>query len=92
MRQQGLGAFDGPSHELGKIGDIQREISEMTLGLEIAAIDVDDIRQRLKGIKRDSDGQNYVQNDIVLLGVKQPYDSRHALQNEVDVFEEYKRP
>ena len=68
------GTLDGTRDELGKKRNEQREIAEVFLRLEIPAIDVDDIRQRLKRIKRDSDGQENIQGNIVYLSAEQPLD------------------
>ena len=81
------GTLDGTRDELGKKRNEQREIAEVFLRLEIPAIDVDDIRQRLKRIKRDSDGQENIQGNIVYLSAEQPNHARQVLQQEIDVFE-----
>ncbi len=46
-----------PGNELREHGDIQAEADEVFLYLDLAPIDVEDIGEGLKGIKRDSDGE-----------------------------------
>ncbi len=60
--------FDGPRHHLGEKGVEGGEGEKIRTRRALAPINIDDVTQRLEGIKGDAHGQNDVQHAPV--GVK----------------------
>ncbi len=54
-------ADDGPGDELREHGHIGGKVDEVPLGRHVAAVDVDDVAEDLKGIKADADGQGHAE-------------------------------
>jgi hypothetical protein len=65
-------AFDRSGHELRIIDDVEREYAEMTLGFDIAAIDVEQIAEDLKGVKGNCDRQDEIEIWYVVVGRSAP--------------------
>ena len=61
LGQQIFRALDRPCHELREERHEQSIAQEISLGLRVAAVHVDDVAQRLERVERDADGQQQVQ-------------------------------
>lgn len=59
LRQQALGALDGPGDELREIRDEQGDVEEVLLRGHPPAVDVDGVAHRLEGVERDTDRQQH---------------------------------
>lgn len=57
----GLVAHDGAGDELREARDVHSEEQDVSLRGDLAAIDVDDVGERLKGVERYADGKRKVQ-------------------------------
>ena len=61
LRDGGV-AHDGTGDELREKGDVERELERVALHRGVAAVDVDDVAQALKGEERDADGQRHLRH------------------------------
>ena len=62
LRRERLVADDRPRHQVGKQGHERREISEGLGRRRVAAIQVNDVGQRVESVEGDADGQHDAQH------------------------------
>ena len=57
LRKKVMRPHNRPRHKMREEGDVQHQIHQRARGFEHAAIDINDVRQAVKGEKRNGDGQ-----------------------------------
>ena len=70
LGQEGAGTKDGARKQSGKEGDKKGQVEQVTGGAHLAAIDVDDVAQRLEGEEGDT-GNSYASGDKETLQLPQ---------------------
>ena len=71
LRQEVRGPLDGAGHQLREETDVGGKLDQVARGPQLAAIDVDGIRQRLKRIERDTHRENQPQHDAAQVDAQQ---------------------
>ena len=66
-------ADDGTGDKLREHGDVHAQVKRVSLRLDLAAVDVDDVGDRLQGEERDADGQRQVELRDELLANRAVY-------------------
>ena len=61
LGQEVAGTHDGTGYQLGKERDIERIVEQAVQGLQLPAIDIEGIAERLEGEERDAHGQEDIQ-------------------------------
>jgi hypothetical protein len=59
LRQELLGARDRPRHQLREEGQVERDVQEVPMGRERAAVDVDHVGDGVEGVERDAERQHH---------------------------------
>lgn len=88
LRKETGRALDGSGDELWEVGDEEGEIDEVPRGLGLASVDVDRVRHRLEGVKRDANGEDDIQRrrgEAEADGIEK---GGGVLDEEVEVFKE----
>src|SRR5438067_3505500 len=85
--QQVTRPLDRPRHHLREIRDEQSEIEEAVGRLELTAVDVNRVAQRLESVEGDADGQDDVDQHGIDLDPKAMKSCDEGLREEIEVFE-----
>ena len=85
--QQGARTFDGPSHELRKKTDKGSKVQQGLRWLELPAVNVDGVAQRLEGVEADANWQDELQGRGMHLDPQGPPGIDPTLNEKVCVFE-----
>ena len=88
LRQEAVGALDGSGDQVGEVQHGQEKVAETARGVELAAVDVDGIREGLKCIKRYSDREDHTERPEVGVEVDDVEQVLEGGGKEVEVFEE----
>src|ERR1043166_688367 len=83
-----LGAFNGAGDKLRIEEHIQREDPKLPLRLLVSPVNLDRIRQRLKGMKRQSDRQDNAEKRNRIAEMKQCGELSQVRIKEIEVLEE----
>lgn len=85
--QQSARTLDGPSHELRKKTDKGSKVQQGVRRLELPAVNVDGVAQRLESVKADANWQDELQGGGMHLDPQGPPGIDPALDEKVGVFE-----
>ena len=87
LPEQRAGALDGAGDELREERDEQRVAEKIRLRVDVAAVDVDGVAQRLKRVERDADGQEQADRRHGEADARKSQHPREILEKERRVLE-----
>ena len=90
LPEQILRTFDWPGHELGKKHHIGRVRREIPLGFLMSPVDLDDVAETLKRMKRETDRKNDIERGIRDLPPEQAGEAHERAGEEGKVLEDKK--
>ncbi len=92
LREQIARALDRPRDKLREKADEQRVIAQMPFGLTAAAVHVDHIGKRLKGVKADADRQQNIHLEAVRGQARELEQRREIPREKIEIFEKEQQP
>jgi len=86
------GTFDGSSNELGEKSYIYGKVQKGRCGREFLPIDINCVRQGLKGVEGDAHGQNDIQVQKIEGSSEIRGNDAERIHKKVEIFEKAKNP